>query len=38
MATKKAKVEISKTGDEFIEVFGAKEHNLKNIDIKIPKK
>ncbi len=25
------------TPDEFIEVFGAKEHNLKNIDISIPK-
>lgn len=24
-------------GDEFIEVFGAKEHNLKNVDISIPK-
>jgi excinuclease ABC subunit A len=24
-------------GEEFIEVFGAKEHNLKNIDISIPK-
>ena len=23
--------------DEFIEVFGAREHNLKNIDIKVPK-
>jgi excinuclease UvrABC ATPase subunit len=23
--------------EEFIEVFGAKEHNLKNIDISIPK-
>jgi len=37
MATKKAKVAVIKTGDEFIEVFGAREHNLKNIDIKIPK-
>ena len=25
------------TGQEFIEVYGAKEHNLKNIDIAIPK-
>ena len=25
------------TPDEFIEVFGAREHNLKNIDIAIPK-
>jgi excinuclease ABC subunit A len=24
-------------GEEFIEVFGAREHNLKNIDIRIPK-
>ncbi len=23
--------------DEFIEVYGAREHNLKNIDIRIPK-
>lgn len=37
MATKKAKVAVIKTGDEFIEVLGAREHNLKNIDIKIPK-
>lgn len=28
---------IQKSGDEFIEVFGAREHNLKNIDISIPK-
>lgn len=28
---------IEKNGDEFIEVFGAREHNLKNIDISIPK-
>ncbi|MBC7651276.1 MAG: excinuclease ABC subunit UvrA, partial [Deinococcales bacterium] len=28
---------ISSEPDEFIEVFGAKEHNLKNIDISIPK-
>ncbi|MDB5207600.1 MAG: uvrA [Flavisolibacter sp.] len=27
----------SANGEEFIEVFGAKEHNLKNIDISIPK-
>jgi excinuclease ABC subunit A len=37
MATKKEKVIVSKSTDEFIEVFGAREHNLKNIDIKIPK-
>ncbi len=28
---------VSATGEDFIEVFGAKEHNLKNIDISIPK-
>src|SRR6187551_3329438 len=27
----------SENGDEFIEIYGAREHNLKNIDIKIPK-
>ena len=37
MATKKEQVSVFKKADEFIEVFGAKEHNLKNIDIKIPK-
>jgi excinuclease ABC subunit A len=37
MATKKAKVSISGKTGEFIEVFGAREHNLKNIDISIPK-
>ena len=35
MATKKATVVAQ--DEEFIEVFGAREHNLKNIDIKIPK-
>lgn len=35
---KKDDTEISgQKGEEFIEVFGAKEHNLKNIDISIPK-
>lgn len=37
MATKKAKVLEPIKSDEFIEVFGAREHNLKNIDIEIPK-
>ncbi len=36
MATKKVQAVVPAT-DEFIEVFGAREHNLKNIDIKIPK-
>src|SRR5215216_425809 len=34
------KIELPENGhpkEEFIEVFGAKEHNLKNIDISIPK-
>lgn len=35
MATKK--VIPAQPADDFIEVFGAREHNLKNIDIKIPK-
>lgn len=29
--------ELVEPGTEFIEVFGAREHNLKNIDIRIPK-
>ncbi len=33
----KAKKIQEKEGEEFIEVFGAREHNLKNIDIRIPK-
>ncbi|MFT3910204.1 MAG: excinuclease ABC subunit UvrA [Ferruginibacter sp.] len=37
MATKKEKVSIQDKAGEFIEVFGAREHNLKNIDIQIPK-
>ncbi|MBC7534774.1 MAG: excinuclease ABC subunit UvrA [Ferruginibacter sp.] len=37
MATKNAKVKTAEKAGEFIEVFGAREHNLKNIDIKIPK-
>ena len=35
---KKKETPVSNLNDiDFIEVFGAKEHNLKNIDIKIPK-
>lgn len=37
MATKKATVSPTEKEEEFIEVFGAREHNLKNIDIRIPK-
>ncbi len=37
MATKKSITAAPAGANEFIEVFGAKEHNLKNIDIKIPK-
>ena len=37
MATKKEQVSVLRKTDEFIEVFGAREHNLKNIDIEIPK-
>ena len=37
MATKKATPVATENGEEFIEVFGAREHNLKDIDIRIPK-
>lgn len=33
----KAKTEIPIEPEEFIEVLGAREHNLKNIDVKIPR-
>src|SRR5215204_556681 len=35
--TKKAAAEAIVEEQEYIEVFGAREHNLKNIDIRIPK-
>src|SRR5579884_827772 len=34
---KKQAAATNGNGQEFIEVFGAKEHNLKNVDIAIPK-
>jgi excinuclease ABC subunit A len=34
---KKQDLELKESADETIEVFGAREHNLKNIDISIPK-
>jgi excinuclease ABC subunit A len=37
MATKKGAPALQQKDEDFIEVFGAREHNLKNIDIKIPK-
>ncbi len=37
MATKKATPVAVQQEEEFIEVFGAREHNLKDIDIRIPK-
>src|SRR6187200_2016620 len=37
MAKKKVLAPVAIQDDEFIEVFGAREHNLKNIDIRIPK-
>ena len=37
MATKKISSNIIFPSDEYIEVTGAREHNLKNIDIQIPK-
>ncbi len=35
--TKKKDYVLDSTGFEFIEVYGAREHNLKNIDVKIPR-
>ncbi|MEO7048136.1 MAG: excinuclease ABC subunit UvrA, partial [Ferruginibacter sp.] len=37
MATKKAAPAVIEQDNDFIEVFGAREHNLKNLDISIPK-
>src|SRR5437764_5502965 len=37
MANMKKQETIGEQPEEFIEVFGAREHNLKNIDISIPK-
>lgn len=37
MATKKKAAATAAQSDDTIEVFGAREHNLKNIDISIPK-
>lgn len=37
MATKKKAAGVVVNSDDTIEVFGAREHNLKNIDISIPK-
>jgi excinuclease ABC subunit A len=37
MAKEKLKAEETIIDHDFIEVFGAREHNLKNLDIKIPK-
>jgi excinuclease ABC subunit A len=37
MATKKAAPAVIEQENDFIEVFGAREHNLKNLDISIPK-
>ena len=37
MANTKVKNAPASISEEFIEVFGAREHNLKNLDIKIPK-
>ena len=37
MAVKKSKILPELTSNDFIEVTGAREHNLKNIDIQIPK-
>jgi excinuclease ABC subunit A len=28
---------IEQNGQEYIEVYGAREHNLKNIDLRIPR-
>ena len=37
MAAKKSIPTVKNTSDSFIEVIGAREHNLKNIDISLPK-
>jgi len=37
MAAKKSIPTVQHTSDSFIEVIGAREHNLKNIDISLPK-
>ena len=38
MAKKQESVDVVEpNGQEYIEVFGAREHNLKNIDLRIPK-
>lgn len=37
MISNKQTKDVTGNGQEFIEVFGAREHNLKNIDISIPK-
>src|SRR5918993_1573238 len=37
MTENKAEMDIAQTDEDVIEVFGAREHNLKNIDIRIPK-
>src|SRR5688500_20384212 len=37
MTENKAQINISQDGEDAIEVFGAREHNLKNIAIRIPK-
>ena len=37
MSVKKSKILSEHLSNEFIEVIGAREHNLKNIDIQIPK-
>ena len=34
---KKQDLELKNSAEETIDVFGAREHNLKNIDISIPK-
>ena len=36
-ANKPSKIAAPQAPEEFIEVFGAREHNLKNIDISVPK-
>lgn len=35
--TKKKEYVLDSTGFDFIEVYGAREHNLKNIDVRIPR-
>ncbi|HAA15966.1 MAG TPA: excinuclease ABC subunit A, partial [Cytophagales bacterium] len=38
VATASSDIEFDETGHDFIEVYGAREHNLKNIDVTLPRR